>query len=161
MFYNFNIKDWIRQVLPTVLRKGFLISLLSCLLQPLSLIIDALLSYKRSVDERLAYNAFVIYLQRFLNNLLGQPDGTIYIIDNADDNALFLSLKAENQPPQYIGLKKEDAPLYVSVPGIITGVFVVMVPEELATEKNIAELKRWIEFYRYAGTRYEIKTYSI
>ena len=49
--------------------------------------------------------------------------------------------------------------VYLTNSDAIVGGFTVMVPEASATDSNIADMTAWINYYKYAGTSFNFKTY--
>lgn len=158
MFYNFNIMTWVMHQLPPVLRLPRLIAFIKAMTAPLGLTASALHSYTSQVMEQLSYNALAIYLQRFLNRLLDLPDGSIYIVDYIDEATLYLSLRSEGDEDDCLSLRPGEA-VYLTNSDAIAGGFTVMVPEASATDRNIADMTAWINYYKYAGTSFNFKTY--
>ena len=114
------------------------------------------------VDRQLSFNGFADMMQRFLNDLFYFPDGTIYITDIVEP-VLTLSFIAEGYDPVYMSFDDETDPasfvLASSPPGETVGEFVVHVPETLS-EADIATIRQWVEYYKFAGTMFTIETYE-
>lgn len=158
MLYNFDVNRWIVSMIPAIMRKKALYALLKALLYPLQFICLAFETLRNSTLLKLSYNAFAVYLEKFLNDLL-KTEG-IVIEDYVLEMTLYLSHKEENYPVDYISLKAEKLPsVYVSNDNRLVGGFYVKVPETVATPEVIATIRKWVEFYKYAGTRYEIIIY--
>lgn len=159
MFYNFDLNRWIACMIPRILRRKLLFALLKALLSPLSLMYDIFDSYRREIEGRLAYNAFTIYLEKYLNNIIGTKG--IYIVDHVIEQTIYLSLKDEDFAQDYFSMKSEnDAEhIYVSNSDLLIGGFTVMIPESVASSKNVDIISKWVNYYKYAGTRFNIMTY--
>lgn len=158
MFYNFDINKWIAMIIPRIIRRKFLYALLKAMLYPVMLIYSAFVAYRKDIEGRLSYNAFTIYLAKFLNDLL-LTDG-IYIIDHIIEQTIYLSLRKEGDAIDYFSMKDESAdPTYVSNSDSLIGGFTIMVPGDIATPENLSLISRWVDYYRYAGTQFNIKTY--
>lgn len=160
MFYRFDINKWILHALPPVLRKPVIYRLLKALLYPLKALYGAFYLWKRGTDRSLSANAFTGNLERHLNSLFYLPEGEIYITDYYDADKVYLSKKEEIAEIVYVGVKGDgDFYLPSTKPAALQGVFVVNVPEALASPENIALIRREVDRCKYAGTKYMIKTY--
>lgn len=158
MFYNFDTIRWFIQQLPGLLRRPVILSFCRAIAAAFSHVTSAFTEYASLIESKLSYNAFTIYLQRALNEALGLPAGTVYIEDYYDDTSLYLALREENLPPDYISLKPGEG-VYVSSKNDISGGFVVNIPYEQATDEHLYMLRTLVDTYKYAGTQYIIKTY--
>ncbi|MGM9774887.1 MAG: hypothetical protein ACI3Y2_06780 [Candidatus Egerieousia sp.] len=158
MYYNFNLYKFAAELVPAIMRKKFLYALLKALLSPLLLLCESLTVFRESVLVKTAYNAITIYLEKFLNDTLATTG--IWISDYVIENTLYLAHKAENKPYQYLSHMSEDKPyVYISNNNGLIGAFAVHVPAAVATSENLYTIRRWVDFYKYAGTQYEIIIY--
>ena len=158
MFYNFDPNRWAASLIPKILRHKLLYALIKALLSPVSFLYDIFDAYRSEIERRLAYNAFTIYLEKFLNDLIG-TDG-IYIVDNIIEQTTYLSHKTEDLPFDYLAMKAENAEsVYISNSDRLVGGFTVMVPESVSTQNNIDLIAKWVNYYKYAGTRFNILAY--
>ncbi len=159
MFYNFDVIKWVRQQLPPMLRRDGLFALLQCLVWPLGYIYNLFALYIKGVRQQLSYNAFTIYLERFLNGLFGLDHG-IYIIDYRIELTTYLAKHSEQMQPDYFSRYSETVDIvYISNSDMLAGGFNIMIPASLATEDNIALIKKWVNYYKFAGTTFTIKQY--
>ena len=158
MFYSFDVTSWLMQQLPAVLRRSRLVAFMKAMTASLEPTSSAMRSYASQVMEQLSYNALTIYLQHFLNSLLDLEEGSIYIVDYIDEATLYLSLRSEGNDDDYMSLRPGEA-VYLTNSDAIVGGFTVMVPEASATDRNIADMTAWINYYKYAGTSFNFKTY--
>ena len=162
MLYRFDVDRWIIHQLPPILRRTAIYAFLRVLLYPLKQLASIFLAYKENVDRQLAFNGFADMMQRFLNDIFFYPDGTIYITDVVD-SAVELSFQEEGFSPVYMSFDDETpaASFYLASwpPGETVGQFVVHVPETLS-EEEIATVRQWVEYYKFAGTMFTIETYE-
>lgn len=162
MLYLFDVDRWIIHQLPPILRRTFIYAFLRVLLYPLKQLAQAFYAYKQSVDRQLSFNGFNNSLGRFLNELFYYPEGTIFITDVVDP-VVTLSFQEEGFGPVYMSFQDEDpAATFVLnswAPGTETGQFVVHVPETMS-EADIATVRQWVEYYKFAGTKFTIETYE-
>lgn len=161
MFYRFDLNKFVLMILPPVLRKGLLYSFLKALVSPLQVIYQRFELLRKKTNETLSFNAHTIYLERFLCELLHVKDGAIYIRDLVNNEKLYLSFKKELNDKHYIGDSSADEKLYISSqrPVPLMGCFVIFIPLASASDSNIALVKRWTNYYKYAGTEFIVKTY--
>ena len=158
MYYSFDVNKWIAMLIPGIMRKRFLYALLKALLYPLFLIYSTFDTYRKDVEDKLTHNAFTIYLEKYLNGHLHTTG--IYIVDRITEQTLYLSSMSEADTPDYMAMKSEGTtPVYVSNSDRLIGSFLVMVPASIATAENLDVIRRWVDYYKYAGTQYDIKIY--
>lgn len=161
MFYRFDLNKWVLMVLPPILRKGLIYSLLKALVAPLQVIYERFEELRKKTDDTLSFNAHTMYLERALCRLLHLRDGSVYIKDFIDNDRLYLSFKHEINERNYIGSSSDDETIYISSrrPVPLVGRFIIYIPTASASDSNIAIVKRWTNFYKYAGTEFIVKTY--
>lgn len=162
MSYRFDIDRWIAHQLPMALRRRTLYAFLRALLAPVKSLYRSFLSFREAADRQLSYNAFTNYLQKWLNGLFYYDGDVIYITD--ENNEKFsLAFTDEAYDEVYVSGQEEEpavpAVLASSEPDDVVGSFVVHVPSSLS-DAQVAEVARWVDFYKYAGTQYRIETYE-
>lgn len=162
MFYRFDVDRWIIQQLPPILRRPAVYAFLRALLFPLKQLLQSFTAYREAIDRQLSYNAFEIYLEKWLNDVLFFPAGTIYITDEVLP-IVALSLQSEGNDPVYMSNADEDPAtplqLYSTPPDMIIGEFIVHVPTGLSDEQ-LAIIRQWVDYYKFAGTQYRIIEYA-
>ena len=146
-------------LLPPVLRKKVLLAFIDSLAEPLSSVEGKMSYYAENSLLRLSYNAFTNYLERFLNEKFG---GGIYISDYVNDNLMYMSFSDEIADVVYIGESDEaeyNPPIYLSSvqPLQLSGGFIVNIPERLSG--SAADVGKWVDYYKFAGTEYNITIY--
>ena len=149
------------QQLPPVLRRKDIYAFFRCFLKGIGWLQERFTAYRDDVTGRLACNGLTANLEKFLNDKLGFEAGTIYVTDYRTDN-LYLSYYGEVADNIYASYQSEGDILYLSstAPDKLAGGFAVMIPRSLASERNLATIRQWVEYYRYAGTAYKIMTYE-
>lgn len=162
MFYHFDVDRWIIHQLPPILRRTAIYAFLRVFMYPLKQLAETFYAYKLMVDRQLSFNGFADMMQRFLNDLFYYPDGTIYITDIVEP-VLSLSFIGEGYEPVYMSFDDEEDPasfVLASWPTDDTiGQFVVHVPESMS-EADIATVRQWVDYYKFAGTLFTIETYE-
>ena len=162
MFYLFDVDRWIIHQLPPILRRSSIYAFLRVLLYPLKQMAETFRAYKELVDRKLSFNGFADMMQRFLNDLFFYPDGTIYITDVVDP-VVALSFIEEGFDPVYMSFDDETTVASFVLaswpPGETVGQFVVHVPETMSAA-DIATIRQWVEYYKFAGTMFTIETYG-
>lgn len=159
MFYHFDIEKWAVMVLPPVLRRPVMRAFIKALVYPLRSIYNDFLRLKDITDRVLSTNAFVGPLEHHLNGMFKQPDGTISISDYIDEDKVYMSFRHEIMEVLYISNDSNTVYLSSIRPAALRGEFVVNVPVTLGTPENIASIREEVNFYKYAGTTFTIKTY--
>ncbi len=158
MFYRFDINRWIIHQLPPVLRSSVIYAFLVTMLFPLKELFLAFSAYREAAARQLSYNAFTVYLQKWLNDVFFYTHDDIYITDEELPVAA-LSFENEGDPDVYVTAIDEDPviPLYMysTPPDERIGAFVVHVPNAM-TAADISVVERWVNYYKFAGTQYRI-----
>lgn len=160
MNYRFDIDKWMLHQLPIVLRRPKLYALIRCVSVAITYVYTAFWRYSNDIRRRLDNTSQVISLERWLNDVF-YLDGDIVIKDYSSDN-VYLHYQGEVPEEVYLGFDDEITEVYLSVnnPSILSGGFMVYVPTDLATEDNLRIIRKWVEYYRMAGTEYKIVTYE-
>lgn len=163
MWYDLDIDKLITHLLPVALRKPLLQSLLRSLLSPVKDLHARFISYRNAVNDKLSYNAHVIYLEKFLNDLYGFVNDEIYITDLILHADVYLYNKDENQELLYLYNKAEGGKntyLHGSPALSLTGSFIVNIPASIDTPDARKTIQKWVDYYKYAGTTYKIESYE-
>lgn len=162
MFYRFDVDRWIIYQLPPILRRPTIYSFLHALLFPIKQLMQTFTTYREAIMRQLSYNAFEIYLQKWLNDLFFYQYNDIYITDEILPVPA-LSFQSEGDDPVYMTAIDEDPAvaleLYSSPTDDKIGAFVVHVPHVL-TAADIAVVEKWVNYYKFAGTQYRIVQYE-
>lgn len=156
MLHDFNIRQWISQQLPIILRGKLLMELIRVMLKPLQDISDKYSEYAQLAELKMRHNGHTQILQHWINEQLHLSQGRIYITEFINDH-LYIYYRDERAEGVYMSFQDEGDGIFLSSsPPIVYGGFVVNVPEDLATEENLATITQWVDFYKYAGTSYRI-----
>ena len=162
MFYRFDVDRWIIHQLPPVLRSKTVYSFLRAFLYPLKQLMQAFTAYREATMRQLSYNAFEIYLQKWLNDLFFYEYNDIFITDEVLPIPA-LSYQSEGEYPVYMTAVDEDPAvalqLYSSPPDDKIGAFVVHVPAVM-TSADIAVVEQWVNYYKFAGTQFRVQQYG-
>lgn len=158
MYWKFDPDRFALQQLPPCLRKKGIYAIIKCLMIGISRVHALFVSHKETVDQKLSHDGTTMSLESFLNEKFGSG---IYLKEYRTENA-YMHFYEEIAENVYMGYQEENEALWVpsKSPDTITGGFAVMVPTALATDENIAAIKRWVEYYRAAGTIYKIEIYE-
>lgn len=161
MYWRFDADKFTIQQLPPLLRRKGIYSLIRSLLVGINWIYDRFLAYREDVSGKLSGNGFVANLEKLLNEKLGVASGTILIVDYVTDN-VYLHFYEEVAEKVYMSFADEGNQLILSsdAPGNLTGGFKVMIPMQLYSAENLATIRQWVDYYKYAGTLYKIETYE-
>lgn len=160
MNYRFDIHKWLLLQLPLVLRKQRIYALIRCIAVGLNQVYEAFKNYSNDVVRRLENTSQVISLEKWLNDIF-YLDGDIIIRDYISDN-VYLHYQDEVPEEVYLGFPDEQTVVYLpsTSPSKLSGGFVILIPAELATEDNLKTIRKWVEYYRMAGTEYRIEIYE-
>ena len=84
-------------------------------------------------------------------------------ISDIVEPVLSLSFIGEGYEPVYMSFSDETDPASFVLaswpPGETVGEFVVHVPESMS-EADIATVRQWVDYYKFAGTLFTIETYE-
>lgn len=160
MYWRFDINKFALHQLPLLLRNPVIYALLKCLMIAFNAVYDSFVAHRKAVMRQLDYNGFTISLERYLNSVFGL-ENAIFITEYRSDN-VYLSYIEEGYPKVYVGYKNEGDTIFLSSvsPDTLRGGFIVNIPERLATEENIAIIRKWVDYYRMAGTLFILKSYE-
>lgn len=152
MWYKIDLTNLVSQLLPSILRSKFLLSLLCVMIVPLRYLHGKFWSLKQAVDNRLNITGNVQYLEKALNDAFYLTNHQIYIETPEErKRRAFMYFGYELQHADTMYTKTEGVPYYIvkknesSVPVN----FIVMVPTFLCTSTNKDEDK-------YHGNNYQI-----
>ena len=156
-YYDLNIKKLLLQVTPPLFRRGVFMAFLYAMAAPLIALFSRFLDKKSESERVLSFNAYTIYLEKFLNDLFNL-DGEIYIHDFRDD--VFVYLPSRGAGELYFASSGDDEtpfiPNYSSE--YIYGRFNIHIPSSIDTDANKVLIARWANYFKFAGTNFNIIT---
>ena len=162
MFFRFDTDRWIIDQLPPVLRHQTVYAFLRAMLYPVAQLMQIFTAFREAAVRRLSANSFVIYLEKWLNDVFFYPSGTIYITEEVIPY-VELSFQSEGNAPVYMTFADENPlvplDLYSFSPLTKIGRFVVHVPAAM-TAADLATVSEWVEYYKFAGTQFRIEIYG-
>lgn len=160
MYWKFDANKFALHQLPPCLRRKGIYALVKCLMAGISYVHSLFSSHRSSVMQQLNHDGTVISLEKFLNDIFSLS-GEIYIKDFRSPN-IYLHYEGEIPEEVYVGYQDEGDIFHLSSnqPDYMVGGFIIMIPESMATDENLAMIKKWTEYYRVAGTVYKIETYE-
>lgn len=101
-------------------------------------------------------------LERWLNNIFYVNDAVK--VENFNSDIVYLNYKAESLEETLLSLNSEGIEEYLcykkETENEISVGFVVKIPVTMATPDNLATIRKWVEYYRMAGTTYKIEVYG-
>lgn len=159
MRYRFDLSVWIRQQLPPVLHNRGILAVMYALVSGIREVQKSFDLYAADIDRRLSHNSATLSLSAWLNDLFGLNDA-IYITNYVNDIP-YLSYERENIVPLYLQYQAEGKGVYLnSQPPTVYGGFVINIPKGIASEANIATIRKWVDYYKVAGVTYKIQIYG-
>lgn len=160
MWYNFDVKKFALDMLPPILRKGVLSSLILALLVPLVWLYARFRLMQQECLEKLSANGQAISIEEVLRKRFKLRKGDIDIVD-AEEQRVVLYYAHEGNKTQSLLLERERSKdIYIRYmdEGRSTPDFYLYIPDFL--EKEEAEILRILAQYKPAGRRYKIVYYS-
>lgn len=161
-FNNIYTIDFERKVLwllPTFLRKIGQYQWLISLLEPLRVLHQDFLMYRRLSNYKLKHNSQVCYLQKVLNDAFDSEQKRIYITNGRFIQPLYIYTTAEDRPV-YLGSE-----FIYSESDLSAGFedFTVHIPIDIKPNNNtaleglIADMKALINYYKLAAKTYNLR----
>lgn len=160
MYWRFDARKFALHQLPPFMRKKGIYALIKCFLTGIDWVNSLFATQRETVAQQLNHNGTTMSLEKFLNDKFSLS-GEIYITEYQTNNT-YIHMQGETAEDVYVGYKDEGDTLVLSSvsPDKVSGGFAVNIPEALATEENIAVIRKWVDYYRAAGTIYKIETYE-
>lgn len=152
------IRDFIKYLLPVILRTQALMDWLYSLLAPGADLVEWFSDYRDETSRNLSFNGQTIVLERALNLHYDTGDG-IYITNAEITGTVAYMYKQGDDATMYAWEDGGDDTLYLWYSGDVVGAydFTVYVPVALVFEE--VEMRAFVDQYRLAGKRYQIVTY--
>lgn len=158
--YDFNVFDFVKQVLPIDLWKPRYLAYLKALLVPCQLLVGRLSIFVQSSRRAANFTGQVIYLEHLLNDEFDNALRRIYIDDGQANILPPFIFNAIEQREQYIYNKSENqTPLYVFNRSeyFTSDDFIVFVPNVILNPTLELVLTRLVNQYRQAGKNFSIQ----
>jgi hypothetical protein len=151
--------DWnklIAFLLPTFLRKSKQIAWLKVLTKPVVNLYDKFLEFRIQQLFKTLFTSQIIYLEHLLNDVFDKDLRRIYIDNDADKLGLFIY---DSEADTFMITDDEATTIMLGSDESYNQEFdfTVMVPEGLVFDEN--RMRAWINLYRFAGIKYQIKTF--
>lgn len=134
-------------------------SLMYSILKPLKTLNTSFVAFRLAVQRKLRFNAQIIYLEHFLNDLYDPANKGIYIEDLANLELAYVFNHIEERPALYLYNDFEQIPVYLFNNSEQNGQveYIVRVPTDVVYNELL--MRKQIQTYNIAGKRFEIKTY--
>ncbi len=170
MWYRVDLLRFAVQLVPPILRGGFLIALLKALVTPIRYLYDRFTTYRDEVAGRLDITAAVQYIEKALNDAFYLENGQIYIETVDPDGSQYWHLAAE-ELPVYMNEQGGTATLLRQEGEVgYEDNFIVWVPTFLCTSldpaadkyggEHLSTIQALLDYYRPAGRTYHIALYD-
>lgn len=150
-----------QHLLPPMLRKKKLFSLIKVLISPCKQILSEFKLFRQQSLDNMQINGQVIYIEKILNDTYFLKNKEIYITD-IEEQILYMNTSAEGDGLVYMSKVGEEGgnTVYMSLEGEgnVDGNYQVNVPSFLSD--YITEITRIVEKYKPSGRKYIIKIYD-
>lgn len=171
MNFVVNYFDFIRKLIPWFLRQTKTLALVQSFSKPLQDINDDMVEFRDDIAFKLAFNAQIIYLEKYLNtvypNAFTYPNN-IHILDGANVVFDYYFNDIENQDPKYLFNYGETFnPIYFENQSEQTsGVYsyIIRIPTSVQSGNDVdgvayneTVVKKRVNFYNNAGKTYDIQ----
>lgn len=155
MFYNFDVRKFVMQMLPTILRQNVLKAFLNALIEPVRDLYMRFRYFMQQCIFRLRCSGQVIALKQALILRYNLDDEDIKIID-AENTQVYLHCYDDKHTRVY--LNEESTFISYNSEGRHTADYTILVPDFLKEyESEIAQL---CNAYKPAGRTYKLSFYS-
>lgn len=158
--YNFNIGGFF-SLIPTILRKARLISLLTVLLRPLEYLHGLFIQFKDKIQNHWKYSGQVFSLQKAIREYCDNKE--CYITDGEYLKEFFVPYNNDERLANYQAEVPYDGTvepqvnvLYAGFSQIEQSDFIVYLPAILKNEIDEVGLRTLIDSYKIAGKFYKI-----
>lgn len=163
--------DFMRKLIPWFLRQPKTLSLIQSFAKPLQTVNDEFIEFRDDIAFKLAFNAQIIYLEKYLNSVYPNPfvyPSNIHILDGANVAFDYLYNDFENQADTYFfNFVETSNPVYFNNNNEQTsGVFsyIIRIPTSVQSGNDVdgvayneTMLKKRVNFYNNAGKTYDIQ----
>lgn len=173
MWYKIDFTKLVVQLLPPILRSGFMINLLRIMIIPLRYVYEKFYLLHTNVSVKLNTTCNVMYLEKALNDAFFLKGSQIFISTPEEvKDGIFFHLRNEVQPPKPLYRLSEQRPCYLNINGEKTAIvhMIVHVPTFLCTStdkdedkyggRNYNEIKNILNIYKPAGRTFSIELYD-
>lgn len=161
MWYDIDMTKFAQHLLPPMLRKVKLFSLIKVLIAPYKQILAEFKLFRQQSLDNMQINGQVIYIEKILNDTYFLKNKEIYITD-IEEQILYMNTSAEGDALVYMSKVGEEGgnTVYMTLEGEgnVDGNYQVNVPSFLSD--YITEITRIVEKYKPSGRKYIIKIYD-
>jgi len=160
--FNINFHNIVDSITPAVMQRIKFKEYLYSAVKPIQSLHSIFYNFYNQINYQLKFNAQVIYLEHYLNDLYDPTNRGIYIEDVANINYTYIYNKIEGRLPLYLYNNSEippQQPLHIKHDSelVTTLDFIVKVPIAVTYVEII--MKNQIKKYNIAGKRFAIQTY--
>lgn len=155
--YNINWKRLVVWLLPTLLRRPFLVKWLMVLITPVIKLHNQFTAFRKAVIYRLLITPQIPFLEKALNDRWDSTQRRIYITDPPRKPPRFIYQKAE-QKPLFIYRKSEGKPTFIYTKAERNGIgvdFIINVTSAVSFNTN--EMIAFVNQFKLASKRYKIR----
>lgn len=157
MTYNWNIVEWIGQMIPVIYRKNPTTQYVIMLMKPLSHLHSVFFQLRLVLMKKMKFNGQVIILENMLNDDFDNALRRIRIITISDAlRKTYIYQRVENKP-LWIHTRNENLPVYIHLMDEYRNMsgfdFIVEVPNGVYSAIELERIKIATNYYRLAGKR--------
>lgn len=157
MNFNWNIIDWIGQMIPVLYRKDRLVHFLMVLLKPLDTTYISFFDFRLYLLKKMKFNGQVIIMENMLNDTFDNSLRRIRIITITDRLRKQYIYQPVEAKPLYIYQVSENLPVYISTLEEYLNMsgfdFIVEAPKNVWTVSILDQIKKMTLYYKLAGKR--------
>lgn len=160
MYWKFDANKFALHQLPPFLRTKGIYALIKCIMAGIAWVYGLFTNQRETVMQKLNHNGTTLSLENFLNEKF-KLSGEIYITEYLSDNT-YLHNQGETAEDVYMAFQDEENNFFLSSesPDVLSGGFCINIPEGLYTDENLRAIRKWVDYYRAAGTMYKIEAYG-
>ena len=166
MIYDLNYNQFVKQMLPPILRGTLLEKLLTSMIVPMVFLWNQIREWMKDVNKRLHTTANTQYIVKALNDAFGIEYGTIYITepDESEQTETIMWFENEEQASLFLPFT-----LYFQDEASAKDAFTVMIPSSIVNEilpttepsvSNLYKIETILQTYKPAGKQYKLEIYE-
>jgi hypothetical protein len=157
--YSIDYKKMVLWLTPNRLRKTRMLAWLGVLVNPVVVLYQNFLAFRKTKLYYLGISPSVCDLERLLNDRYDFTQRRIYIDDAQDKPIKYIFRRLESKP-KFLRRRSEASPLILytrNESGINAIHFIVYVPVSIVFD--LQEMKSLINIYKLLGKRYKVQTF--
>lgn len=157
MTFNWNIIEWVHQMIPYIYRKNPLIDYVKVLVSPIAYIYGVFMDTRLTLLKKMRFNGQVIVLENMLNDIFDTSLRRIRILTISDTLRKKYVYQKQELKPLWVYQRSENLPVYIHLLEEYRNNggydFIVEVPDGVYSAVELEQIKIYTNYYKLAGKR--------